>query len=91
MDGDGIGDFWDASPMLGSRNADGVFRPDSGSRHLPGRAVAAGRRSAPPDTTSHHGENLGADANDMFAYGMTVGDAEATASSTSPTRWPATV
>jgi hypothetical protein len=78
MDGDGIDDLWDASPMLGTRDPQGVFRPDSGmldvlfgQPHWP----ASIDLLLPPDDLRRV-EYYGGDANDMFAYGLTVGDAD---------------
>ena len=78
MDGDGIDDLWDASPMLGTRDVDGVFRPDSGmldilfgQLHWPATIDLL----LPPDDLRLV-QICGGDANDMFAYGLTVGDAD---------------
>ena len=78
MDGDGIEDLWDASPMLGTRDAAGVFRSDAGlldilfgQPHWP----ASIDLLLPPDDLRLV-QIHGADANDMFAYGLTVGDAD---------------
>lgn len=78
MDGDGIDDLWDASPMLGTRDVDGVYRSDSGmldvifgQPHWPATIDLL----LPPDDLRLV-QIHGADANDMFAYGLTVGDAD---------------
>ena len=78
MDGDGIDDLWDASPMLGTRDPQGVFRPDSGMLD-----ILFGQSHWPatidllfPADDLRMVEYYGGDANDMFAYGLTVGDAD---------------
>lgn len=78
MNGDGIDDLWDASPMLGTRDAQGVFRPDSGMLDIlfgESQWPAAIDLLFPPDNLRMV-EYYGGDANDMFAYGLTVGDAD---------------
>ena len=78
MDRDGIDDLWDASPMLGTRDPQGVFRPDSGMLD-----ILFGQQQWPatvdllfPPDDLRRVEIYGGDANDMFAYGLTVGDAD---------------
>jgi hypothetical protein len=78
MDQDGIDDLWDASPALGTRDLDGNFRPASGALD-----VVFGQSQWPstidflfPPSDLRHVEFYGGDANDQFAYGMTVGDAD---------------
>lgn len=79
MDRDGIGDLWDASPALGTRDRDGTFRPASGELD-----VVFGRRQWPatvdlllPADDLRLVRILGADANDQFAYGLGLGDVDA--------------
>jgi hypothetical protein len=77
MDGDGFGDLWDASPMLGTRDVEGVFRPSSGVLDvLFGRAEWPARIDLllPPDDL-RLATIYGPDTNDAFAYGFAVGDA----------------
>ncbi len=78
MDSDGIDDLWDASPMLGTRDAEGIFRSDSGILD-----ILFGQPHWPaiidlllPADDLRLVQIYGADANDMFAYGLTVGDAD---------------
>src|SRR5262249_25446543 len=78
MDRDGIDDLWDASPMLGTRDPQGVFRPDSGmldilfgESHWPATIDLL----FPPDDLRMV-EYYGGDANDMFASVFTVGYAD---------------
>ena len=78
MDADGIDDLWDASPMLGTRDAEGVYRPDAGMLDIlfgQPQWPATIDLLLPPDDLRLV-QIYGADANDMFAYGLTVGDAD---------------
>lgn len=77
MDGDGVGDLWDASPSLGTRDVDGNFRPASGVLD-----ILFGQPQWPPvidllvpPDDLRLVQVYGGDTNDMFAYGMSVGDA----------------
>lgn len=77
MDRDGIGDLWDASPSLGTRNESGLYRPGSGVLD-----IIFGRREWPatidlvlPADDLRLVRIDGADPNDTFSYGMAVGDA----------------
>ena len=77
MDGDGIDDIWVAAPALGTRDLNGVFRPASGVLD-----VILGREKWPatidlllPADDLRMAQIRGADANDQFAYGLAVGDA----------------
>jgi hypothetical protein len=79
MDGDGIDDLWDASPSLGTRDLDGVFRIASGVLD-----VLFGQPQWPPQLdlllppdSLRIASIRGADANDQFAYGLGIGDANA--------------
>lgn len=77
MDGDGIDDLWDASPSLGTRDVEGTFRPASGVLDIlfgqPSWAPTIDLL-VPPDNLRLV-QIYGGDTNDMFAYGMAVGDA----------------
>jgi hypothetical protein len=77
MDGDGIDDLWDASPSVGTRDIEGNFRPASGVLD-----ILFGQPSWPPvidllvpPDDLRLVQIHGADTNDMFAYGLAVGDA----------------
>jgi hypothetical protein len=79
MDGDGFGDLWDASPMLGTRDAEGNFRPSSGVLDVlfgSSEWPATIDLLLPPDVLRLV-TIYGPDANDAFAYGFAVGDANA--------------
>ncbi|MFQ5666681.1 MAG: hypothetical protein ACE5I7_09645, partial [Candidatus Binatia bacterium] len=77
MDGDGIDDLWDASPMLGTRDAAGTFRPAAGMLD-----ILFGQDAWPatidlllPADDLRSVQIYGADANDQFAYALAPGDA----------------
>lgn len=78
MDGDGFGDLWDASPSLGTRSLDGAFRPASGELDVifgQGQWPVVIDLLLPPDDLRLV-RILGPDANDQFAYGLGLGDAD---------------
>ena len=77
MDGDGFGDLWDASPMLGTRDHEGTFRGSSGVLDvLFGSSAWPAKIDLllPPDDL-RLATIYGPDAGDAFAYGLAVGDA----------------
>src|SRR5262249_16743081 len=70
-------DLWDSSPMLGTRLPDGTYRPGAGAMD-----ILFGRHEWPavvdlllPPDDMRMVEIEGADPNDAFGYGMTLGDA----------------
>ncbi|GIW42648.1 MAG: hypothetical protein KatS3mg076_3225 [Candidatus Binatia bacterium] len=78
MDGDGIDDLWDASPQLGTRDSEGTFRPGSGVVDILFGAPSWPARIdllLPPDDLRLV-QIRGGDANDMFGYGLALGDAD---------------